>query len=263
MDSTVNKTPKTPTTTLDEPGQTGFWGAAMTQLQDWDPKWAETYLKMVTNPWSSEVLPRRLVELIGVALNAGTVSLNPGGMRRHMRAALHAGATREQILLVLKMASVMSFDSCMLAAPILLEEASTGELDAAALGRAKRDNNQEQATPAIEQMKALDRWDVAWDPVYDLAPVWTEQFMDTAISIHSGGVLPEKEIQLLAIAFEAPYVDIYTPSTRRHIRNALRTGATVEEIVEVLKLCVIQGVEACNLGVPILEEELSAQDSRR
>lgn len=260
MDSTVNKAP---TTTMDEPGQTGFLGAAMAQLQEWDPKWAETYLKMATNPWSSEVLPRRLVELIGVALNAGSISLNPGGMRRHMRAALQAGATREQILLVLKMASLMSFDYCMLATPILLEEASVGQLDAAGLRRAKRDSNREQGTTAIEQMKALGRWNVAWDPVCDLAPIWTEQFMATAISIHAGGVLPGKEIQLLAIAFEAPYTAIYTPSTRRHVKNALRAGATVEEIVEVLKLCVVQGVEACNLGVPILEEELSAKDSGR
>jgi alkylhydroperoxidase/carboxymuconolactone decarboxylase family protein YurZ len=49
---------------------------------------------------------------------------------------------------------------------------------------------------------------------------------------------------------------MYAPGTRRHIRNALKAGATVEEIMEVLKLCVAQGVQACNLGVPILAEEL-------
>ena len=31
----------------------------------------------------------------------------------------------------------------------------------------------------------------------------------------------------------------------------------MEEIMEVLKLCVAEGVQACNLGVPILAEELS------
>jgi alkylhydroperoxidase/carboxymuconolactone decarboxylase family protein YurZ len=49
---------------------------------------------------------------------------------------------------------------------------------------------------------------------------------------------------------------MYAPGTRRHIRGALAAGATVEEIMEVLKLCVVQGVQACNLGVPILAEEL-------
>jgi len=30
----------------------------------------------------------------------------------------------------------------------------------------------------------------------------------------------------------------------------------MDEIMGVLKLCVVQGVQACNLGVPILAEEL-------
>jgi hypothetical protein len=30
----------------------------------------------------------------------------------------------------------------------------------------------------------------------------------------------------------------------------------MEEIMEVFKLCVVLGVQACNLGVPILAEEL-------
>jgi len=33
----------------------------------------------------------------------------------------------------------------------------------------------------------------------------------------------------------------------------------VEEIFGVLKFCVSQNVQACNLGVPILEEELAAR----
>jgi len=44
---------------------------------------------------------------------------------------------------------------------------------------------------------------------------------------------------------------------RRYIHNALQAGATMEEIMEVLKLCVAQGVQACNLAVPILAEELA------
>ena len=78
---------------------------------------------MTANPWVSGVLPRKLIELVGVALNAACTNLNPDGTRRHIRAALEAGATRDEILMVLKMASVMSIHSCSLGAPILLEEA--------------------------------------------------------------------------------------------------------------------------------------------
>jgi len=258
----TSKEPTAATNTPERPAETGPLGAALTQLQEWDPKWADTYLKMTTDPWSSGILQRKFVELIGVALNAGYIGLNPAGMRRHMRAALQEGATREEILLVLKMASMMSFDFCMLAAPMILQEASEGELDAASNRRAERHKGAKPATPAVEEMKALGKWNAGWDPVYDFAPVWTDQFMSTAIGIQSCNVLPAKEIELLAIAFEAPYTQIYTPHTRHHIKNALLAGATLEEIVQVLKLCVIHCVEACNIGVPILEEELSAQNTQ-
>jgi len=33
--------------------------------------------------------------------------------------------------------------------------------------------------------------------------------------------------------------------------------------MEVLKLCAVQGVQACNLGVPILAEELEFNSSSR
>ena len=48
-----------------------------------------------------------------------------------------------------------------------------------------------------------------------------------------------------------------TPGTRYHIKNALKAGATLEKIMEVLKRCGVQGVQACNLGVPILAEEIA------
>ena len=41
------------------------------------------------------------------------------------------------------------------------------------------------------------------------------------------------------------------------MRTRRRHGATIAEIIEVLKLCVVQGMQACNLGVPILAKELA------
>ena len=49
---------------------------------------------------------------------------------------------------------------------------------------------------------------------------------------------------------------MYAPGTRSHIQNALKAGASVEEVFAVLKICVALGVQAVNLGVPILAEEL-------
>src|SRR5258705_13754336 len=89
----------------------------------WDEQVQAACVKMSTNPWKTGILPRKTVELVGVALNAACTNLNPDGTRRHIRRALDAGATREEVLMVLKMASLLSIHSCSLGAPILLEEA--------------------------------------------------------------------------------------------------------------------------------------------
>ena len=83
--------------------------------------------------------------------------------------------------------------------------------------------------------------------------------MAAAVALYASDVLPAKEIELLSIAFDASITHMYAPGTRRHIKNALKARATIEEIMEVLKICVAYGVQACNLGVPILAEELARQ----
>jgi alkylhydroperoxidase/carboxymuconolactone decarboxylase family protein YurZ len=203
---------------------------------------------MTVNPWTAGVLPRKFIELVAVGLNAACTNLNPDGTRRHIRAALKAGASREEILFVLKCASVMSIHSCSLGAPILLEEANTAGVKPSAKGAVP--------TPACDKMKAVGQWNQAWDPFLQLDPVWTDQFMATGAAIYGSGVMPPKEIELLSIAMDASYTHMYAPGTRRHIKGALNAGATMEEIMEVLKLCVVQGIQACNLGVPLLAEEM-------
>ena len=235
--------------------ETGPWDDALAQLREWDLAWAETCARMTTNPWRGGVLSRKLVELIGVAVNAACTNLNPEGTRRHIRKALDAGATKEEILFVLKCASVMSIHSCSLGAPILVEEAKAAGAKPAAKALAP--------TPACDRMKAIGQWNAAWDPFFELDPTWTDEFMATGAGIYGSGVMPAKETELLSIAFDASYTHMYAPGTRRHIHNALKAGATVEEIMEVLKLCVVQGVQACNLGAPILAEELARQSATR
>jgi alkylhydroperoxidase/carboxymuconolactone decarboxylase family protein YurZ len=126
------------TTTKDGLRETGSWDTALAQLQKWDPEWAKTCLTMSTNPWTGGVLSRKFVELIGVTINASCTNLNPEGTRRHIRAAPHEGATRDEILMVLKMAAILSIHSCALGGPIVLDEASEASLDAGGVGRAKR-----------------------------------------------------------------------------------------------------------------------------
>jgi hypothetical protein len=43
------------------------------------------------------------------------------------------------------------------------------------------------------------------------------------------------------------------------MRNAIRHGATREEILEVLQLTTVMGIHSCNMAIPILMEEIEAR----
>jgi alkylhydroperoxidase/carboxymuconolactone decarboxylase family protein YurZ len=228
---------------------TGPWDESLDLLRTWDPAWAQACLRMSANPWRRGVLSRKLTELINVLLNAQCTSLNREGTRRHIRAALDAGATREEIVVVLECATLGAIHSCSLGAPILTEEAS-------AAGAELPRHDPSVATPFCDGMRAMGQWNVAWDPFYSLDPAWTEEFIATGVRVHSSRIFSPKDLELLSVAFDASYTHLYAPGTRRHIRGALAAGATVEEVMEVLKLCVAQGVQSCNMALPILAEEL-------
>src|SRR5271157_4419845 len=53
--SMSSKADSTTTLTSDESKELGPWGDAFATLEKWDPRWAETCLKMTTNPWTGGV----------------------------------------------------------------------------------------------------------------------------------------------------------------------------------------------------------------
>jgi alkylhydroperoxidase/carboxymuconolactone decarboxylase family protein YurZ len=232
--------------------ETGPWDNALDQMRDWDPEWAEKSVRMAANPWTRSLLSRKDIELICVGLNVSCTSLDAKATRHHLQAALEAGATQEELAFVIQAASIPSIHSCSLGAPILWEEAKAAGVQVP--GSEKK----VKATPVCDQMKAMGQWNEAWDPFFDLDPEWTEQYFDMAARLIASGVMTPKMFEFLSIALDASVTHMYVPGLRRHIRAALKLGATMEEIMEVLKLCVAQGIHACNLGMPILVEELGA-----
>jgi alkylhydroperoxidase/carboxymuconolactone decarboxylase family protein YurZ len=231
---------------------TGPWGPALAQFREWDPAWTALSVGMTTNPWTHGILTRKFIELVSLALNAACTNLNEDGTRRHIRGALAAGASRDELLFVLKCSSAMSIHALAAGAPIMMEEAK-----AAGVKPAPRQGA--VATPACDAMKSAGQWNTAWDLLVTLDPVWFDQYMATGASIYKTSPLPPKEVELLSIAVDASYTHMFAPGTRRHIKRAFEAGASLEEIMEVLKLCVVQGVQSCNLGVPILAAELERQ----
>ena len=99
-------------------------------------------------------------------------------------------------------------------------------------------------------------WNALWDQLLAWDPEFFEAYFNFSAVPWRRGVLAPKVKEFIYIAIDASATHLYAPGLRRHIRNALKLGATREEILEVLELISVLGIHACNLGVPILAEEL-------
>jgi alkylhydroperoxidase/carboxymuconolactone decarboxylase family protein YurZ len=240
---------------VDELRERGAWSSALEQFAGWDPEWTEQCARMVNNPWTTGILPVKWIELICIALNAVSTHRNEPGVRRHVRAALEAGATRDEILDTLKGVSVLGIHSVAVTLPILFEEAAAAGVQPAP------PKGGSVATPVVDQMKANGLFNHDWDAIYDLDPRWLEEFLVMGSAIYRGN-LPPKLVELMSMAVDASCTHLYTPGIRRHIKGSFAQGATIEEVMDVLKLCGGLGADACELGAPILAEELADHGTR-
>jgi len=228
--------------------------SAIDTVREWDPAKADAYLKVNTNPWTNGILDIKTIELMCVGLNAACTNLQPEPTRRHIRAALQAGATRNEILLVIEGAAFMAIHTCSLGAPLLLEEGKAA---------GKTPTVKTVATPSADMMKTKGLWNTAWDPFFTLDPLWTDQFFAAVGGIYDGKTFQPKFVELLSIALDASITHMYAPGTRRHIKAALAIGATMEEIMDTLKVATSFAQETTNLAIPILAEEMAAFENSK
>lgn len=122
-----------------------------------------------------------------------------------------------------------------------------------------------------EQQKALRDTFIAergyWNPFWDGTLSLDQDFFDAYLRFSSvpwkSGPLEPKFKELIYVAIDAATTHLYEPGLRQHIRNAIKYGATREEVMEVLELVSVLGIHACTLGVPVLLEEFAAAEAEQ
>lgn len=121
------------------------------------------------------------------------------------------------------------------------------------------------AAHAQHPLTAAQKRSADWNPLWETFERWDPDFLEAYLQLRGvpfrKGPLPAKYKELILIAINAATTHLYAPGVRRHIRNALGHGATPQEILETIELTTVLGIHACNLAIPILEEELKAQRS--
>jgi alkylhydroperoxidase/carboxymuconolactone decarboxylase family protein YurZ len=100
-------------------------------------------------------------------------------------------------------------------------------------------------------------WNPFWESLLDLDEDFFAAYTEFSGVPWRSGPLDAKTKELVYIAVDAAATHLYAPGIRQHMQQAISHGATAAEIMEVLELTATLGIHACNIGVPILVEELA------
>ena len=118
-------------------------------------------------------------------------------------------------------------------------------------------------TPHTDRQIARGDWNPLWNTMREWDPEFVEGYLTMRNVPFGKGPLPDKTKELILIAVNAATTHLYGPGVRRHIQNALKLGATRDEILQVIEITTVVGIHACNLAVPILAEELAKRSGTR
>nr|WP_165969050.1 carboxymuconolactone decarboxylase family protein [Actinomadura sp. KC06] len=210
-----------------------------------DPEFYTACVELMDVPRKHAALDARTRELIALAVNAAVTHLHEPGIRRHVRAALDHGATREEIMETFQLTAVLG-----------IHAASTGFPLLRGLPPPPNDGVDREAIKA-EFVRRRGYWDTAWEDVLQRAPAFFAAYLNFSAIPWRRGVLEPKVKELIYIAIDASATHLFTDGLKVHIDNAIGHGATPDEIVAVLEIASTIGVQTLEVGVPILQEELA------
>ncbi|HUB71529.1 MAG TPA: carboxymuconolactone decarboxylase family protein [Acidimicrobiales bacterium] len=112
-------------------------------------------------------------------------------------------------------------------------------------------------------IRARGTWAPEWETILRLDPEFMRAYVEFAGVPWRKNHLDDKTKHLIYLAVDAAATHLYVPGIREHIRAALKSGATKDEIMEVLELTSTLGIHAMNIGVPVLVEVLVEKGLRK
>jgi alkylhydroperoxidase/carboxymuconolactone decarboxylase family protein YurZ len=102
-------------------------------------------------------------------------------------------------------------------------------------------------------------WTDTWNPLLELDPHFFESYTNFSALASQGQTLEPKYREIIICAFDAATTHLYGRGTRIHMRNALQLGATPEELMEMLEIASLIGIDGVTAAAGQLMVEMSAE----
>ncbi|GAA3662084.1 carboxymuconolactone decarboxylase family protein [Microbacterium marinilacus] len=233
--------------------QRGTWSPLWESIARLDPEFLDAYREMSMVPWRKNHLDAKTKELIYIAVDANATHMYLPGVRQHIQAAFRAGATPQEIMEVLELSSTLGIHAMNIGVPLLVQVLEEQGLRT---GPAPLDDEQQALKDEFTENRGY--WHAFWDEILELDPEMFRAYTDFSSVPWKTGTLEPKVRELVYCAFDASATHLYVKGLKLHYENALRLGASVGEILEVLEIASVIGIHAATSAVPILVEEAEA-----
>lgn len=219
-----------------------------------DPEFFEACIDMQGAPVKLEALEPKIIDLLHVAINVSCLHLNADAVRTHIRSALRHGATPDEIGETIQLASVLGIHSINIGIPLMLDEAR----QAGAAPPAAAPETEDRRRKLKETFMARrGYWSPLWDDILTLSPDFFESYANYSSLPWQKRNLSAKTKEFIYIAIDIVTHHLFEPGTRVHIANALKHGASVIEITQVIETVSLIGLQSAPLGYVILQEQLA------
>jgi alkylhydroperoxidase/carboxymuconolactone decarboxylase family protein YurZ len=105
----------------------GYWHSFWDEMLALDPEMFAAYTDFSSVPWRTGTLEPKVKEFVYIAFDTAATHLYVPGLKLHIENAVGYGATAQEILEVMEIASVIGIHGATSAAPILAEELKNPE----------------------------------------------------------------------------------------------------------------------------------------
>jgi AhpD family alkylhydroperoxidase len=236
----------------------GFWADLLDDVLELSPEYFQAYTNYSSVPFKTGALSPKVREFVFIAIDAATTHLYNMGTRAHIVNALRHGATREELMEVLMITSFTGVHTMSEGVPVLIEVLKAAGQDPK-LGERELDAKRVAIKEGFVAARGV--WPAVFDPILHFAPAYIQAYAELSSAPIKLGALEPKVRELMAVAVNASSTTLYGPGIRAHMTNAVKHGATAEEIMEVLMLTSCVSAHTISESVPILIEELEKYEA--
>ncbi|TCO28046.1 alkylhydroperoxidase/carboxymuconolactone decarboxylase family protein YurZ [Kribbella steppae] len=232
----------------------GEWDEQWQAVLDLAPQLLAAYVQLAAVPQRKGHLDPKTRELVYLAVDAAATHLYSPGVRRHIRQALELGATPGEIVEVIELTTTVGIHAMNIGVPLLAEllrerglRDGPGELD------------EYQSGLKARFVANRGYWHEFWDEILELDPELFEAYTDFSSVSWRHGCLEPKVKEFIYTAFDCASTHLYVKGWKAHMDNALGYGATVGELLEVMEIASVMGMQSALQALPVLQEELLAR----